>query len=229
MFGRSVKKEEMDKPIDHKNIWIGAYIRKELKLINLYGYGQTRPKRDSNLSPPKQIDVVVATMLVNQAAKRYRDMASTCYHSRLHGFAGTAKEKKEELYCLKDRGIVHCYNNALIKYEGMHGGFALYRSTDGVNSFHSKLIPESVEIDDNENDNPVRISAKPAKRGYRLKDAIFTIEALPSDKTGFKYLPSPSCYEDDDRDMSRRCIFGGLDDEEENEYEGEECDERMTG
>ena len=75
----------------------------------VYSIDQTRPKKRMNKIPPKEIDLLAAIFTVTRAAKRYRDAASASYQSRTYAFATAHKERKEECYRLKDRGIVAAY------------------------------------------------------------------------------------------------------------------------
>lgn len=146
---------------------------------------------------PVAVDLLKAIFTVNRSAKRYRDAASAHYSHRKHAFARAAKETKEALYELKDDGIATAYRLGRIAYVGLAGGLAVYRG-EGY-CFHSTLIPEGVELTEVDASDPIFVESKArTKDEPRLKDAVFTLEKLDPDFTGFDVLPAPtrrtSCY-----------------------------------
>ncbi len=116
---------------------------------------------------------------MNQSAKRYRDSASSYYHSRKHGFAGCAKETKNELYRLKDIGIRYLYSKGLLEAIGIHDKFCVYKGNiDGQNyCFHSRYVPNTkVFTDEQLNDETLFIEKKDKLSNHmRLCDAKETL------------------------------------------------------
>lgn len=221
-LGRAVKTEELGKCQSECSIYLSGDINKWIR-IKLYSYRQTRQRRTLKQRPPNDIDYTKALFVVNQSAKRYRDMASRCYRKRLHGLAGFSRDKKEKLYELKDRGLVHCFRNGLVNFEGIHGKLAYYRSVDGQHSFHSPLFPETADISKIEDDELITVSAKPAQKRYLLKDAIHTLEPLPDGNDGFKRVDSlesvNDCEDGDCRYEYDNSEDDCRDDREEDEYD----------
>ena len=138
--------------------------------------------------PPKEIDLLVACWTVSRSAKRYRDMAQTCYRRRKHGFAGEARRQKDHLYTLKDRGIVAAHLSGRIAPVSLVGdGLVEYRG-EGF-CFHSFLCPKGVNLPSSCNGQPLLVEAKPKEaREPRLRDAVHTLEALPEVPDSFERL-----------------------------------------
>jgi len=56
--------------------------------------------------PAQQVDLLAAIFSVNRSAKRFRDAAQSCYDSDMRGLAGRHRQRKEQLYRIKDAGIM---------------------------------------------------------------------------------------------------------------------------
>lgn len=139
--------------------------------------------------PPKDIDVLKAIWAVNKAAKRYRDSGQKHYRHRQHGFAGWARERKEELYDLKDRGIKWAVEAGLLALEGIIHNMAVYRG--GGYCFHSFEIPEAQwkDLSSGPLDENIFIESRPRVASEaRLKDAEHTIRRLLPGGLKFKRL-----------------------------------------
>jgi len=91
---------------------------------DLYRLSDCIPKRKPK--PPKEVDLLLAIFTVNKSAKMYRDVSQTHYHDRRHGLAGDARERKDNLYELKDRGIAYAVRESRLHFVGAHGTLALY-------------------------------------------------------------------------------------------------------
>lgn len=176
------------------------------------------PPRRIKSAPAKHVDLLAAIFGVNRSAKRYRDAAQKNYQSGTHGFAGNCKERKEQLYRLKDRGIVEAYRNGRLNAEGVHGVLTVYRG-EGY-CFHSLLRPVGAVLAELEfaanASGCLYVEQKPkSAREPRLKDSIATLEALSKDEehAGFHRLsfpprPQRARYRDyeDDYDEERDCL-----------------------
>ena len=139
--------------------------------------------------PPTALDLLQAIYTVNKSAKRYRNAAQACYRKKKHGFATKSREQKDDLYTLKDRGIVAACRQNRLSFVGVNGNLGLYRG-EGY-CFHSTLVPEACEMP--ERQEPVFI--EPAPKGGKeslLKDAVHTLQSLGDDTSGFRTLPAPT-------------------------------------
>src|SRR5207244_1765791 len=90
-----------------------------------------------------------------------------------------AKEKKELLYMLKDRGIAAAYVAGRLQYLGKHGGLAIYRG-EGY-CFHSTLEPVGAATAEDTAATETRIFVEAKPRGAtepRLTDAVETLQSL---------------------------------------------------
>ena len=142
----------------------------------VYREDQVEPKRQISSTPPVLIDVLAALWTINRRAKRCRDLASTYYRSRMHGFAATVKEKKLELYELKGQALHYLLLERRLEIVGHHcfpgGNWAeVLRGEDYC--FHRPCDEQTgqtvTEIDD--------IEAKPrGPKEPRLKDALHTVK-----------------------------------------------------
>ena len=144
--------------------------------------------------PAREVDLLAALFAVNKSAKRYRDAAQKLYQCDSHTWAGDAREKKEELYDLKDRGIVAAAKQGRLQFAGMHGRLAVWRG-EGY-CFHSTLVPQdtgaSPQLTDDDEHTFQDAAPREAKEA-RLKDAMFTLESLPAAAdSDFTRLPPPS-------------------------------------
>lgn len=163
-------------PACQKNV----YTRRGMKEANLYRVSDCVPKRISK--PPRCIDLLLATWTVNRAAKRRRDLAILHYDESRYGLATDSRQRKEELYHLKDVGLrlgISVGRLSITKHiESESGTFACVEGEGYV--FHSPNLH-----DDSAATVPMEgslfIEAKPkSKREARLVDAVFTLEKLSS-------------------------------------------------
>ena len=164
---------------------------------------ERRKKRET--APPKSIDLLLAIFAVNRSAKRHRDSAQTYYQKRKHGFAKKERMIKTELYALKDRGIAAAYAAGRIE--------ASFRCADGLIEyrgegycFHSALHPQNVQIPEVGNAESFRVEAKPrGAKEPKLKDAVFTLKALPEVPENFMRLqPQWHKQETENRERKQR-------------------------
>ena len=133
-----------------------------------------RRKRVPEILP---CELLAAIFAVNRAAKRHRDAAKNYHNARLRGLATTAKNRKEYLYVLKDKGIAHAFQLGLISPIEIHGGLCLYRGKGYC--FHSTLAPKTVDLPHAENDAPIAVEAHPQGSAEpRQQDAIAKLESL---------------------------------------------------
>lgn len=141
-------------------------------------------------SVPEACDLLAAIFAVNRAAKRWRDTASSHYEGSRYAWATSAKERKNRLYALKDRGIAAAFAQGRIAPVDLHGRLCLYRG-EGY-CFHSRLVPSELEIA-NTDESPILIEAKlQSSREPKQRDAIAHLEALPRiDLSAFDVLASP--------------------------------------
>jgi hypothetical protein len=139
---------------------------------------------------PKHCDLLLAIFAVNRAAKRWRDAASSHYDGGRFAWATSAKEHKNYLYALKDRGIAAAFAQGRIAPVDLHGRLCLYCG-EGY-CFHSRLVPSELEIATTD-ESPILIEAKPqSSRESKQRDAIAHLEALPRiDPSAFDVLASP--------------------------------------
>jgi len=185
---------------------------------DVYRISDCVPMRAVKEVPPVEIDLLQAVFTANKAAKRYRDSAQSNYRHGQHGFAGHAKETKETLYALKDKGIAAAYRQGRLSFVGTHGNMGLYRG-DGY-CFHSTLIPETCELVDNQQEAVFVEAAPKGTREGRLKDATHTLAALADDTAGFRRLSRPAIV----REQEDRAYRPSEDYNDENEGEYEEED-----
>lgn len=141
------------------------------------------PSRKAVAHPLTPQNVLAAMFSVNRSAKRYRDAAQTCYRSGAHGFAKSLRKRKEKLYELKERSVVHAYRAGSIVAVGLHDSLTVYRG-EGY-CFHSPLRPENVMLETTSEES-VFVESKPRQSSeMRLMDAEATLEQLESDLNGF--------------------------------------------
>lgn len=168
----------------------------------LYRREDLEPKRKVVSIPPVVVDLLAAIFTVNRTAKRYRDKAAAHYNAAQYGFATAARETKEHLYSLKDRGMVCAYRQGLLRATGTHGPLTYYEG--GGYRFHSLLRPSGVDLPAL-SDETIQVEAKPkGKREARLKDAEYTLKQLPAlDTQGFvrqSFPPRRRHFEDEEDD-----------------------------
>lgn len=154
---------------------------------------ECKPRQRRTTKPPALVDLLQAISAVNRAAKRRRDTASINYRKGRHGAVAKAKEEKENLYALKDKGIAVAYLAGRLRYEGRHASLAIYRGGDYC--FHSTLLPATeTDLDVSDDGGRIFIESKPkTSREGRLCDAVFTLTQLPeSSENDFEILDAPS-------------------------------------
>jgi len=145
----------------------------------LYDESETVERSPVIRHPACPIDLLRALFALTRSAKRYRNAAQAHYSNDAHGFAGHCKARKEQLYSLKDRGLVHAVQLGRIAPMKVRGSLTEYRG-EGY-CFHSFLRPADMGptlVDDDDSELIVAAKKREADEP-RLKDAIATIEVLP--------------------------------------------------
>lgn len=161
---------------------------------DVYRRDQVVEKKQLNHQPPVALpltreSILEAAYVVNQSAKRYRDGAHKAYRKGNHGQAGQCRTLKERFYELKDCAIAEAYGEGWLTPETLHGGLVLY-SGDGY-CFHSRLLPEGLELPVEENAVTFFREARPAEKGHmRVCDAVATLQQL-GQPAGFRILAPP--------------------------------------
>jgi hypothetical protein len=87
--------------------------------------------------------VIEATREASRAAHRWRDAAASQYGHRNFGLASHAKKQKEDMYRLKEKGIISAHKSGLLRYVVVSPqGMAVYEYDEGgMSCFHSCLHP----------------------------------------------------------------------------------------
>ena len=189
----------------------------------LFRLSDCEPKQVRREIPADRIDLLHAVFTVNRAAKRFRDLAQIYYQGEIHGFARTAKNRKEELYRRKDRGIMVAYRDHRLQFVGVHAKLALYRG-EGC-CFHTTLLPgDAVTPDTADIDTFFKESALKETNEARLKDACYTLAALPTSTDGFVRLDSPQFKPRDATFETTHNVCDSSDEEDEEDDEDDEED-----
>lgn len=181
-LGRSIKKGE--EPLH----WVSGRVGNRQQKWAVYAEDQTKIRRRLKDRPAVALEmtsenILIAMFTVNRSAKRYRDAATSCYRSRVHGFAGTNSTKKKELYELKEAGIIHAFKEGWLQAVEQHGSMCVYRGFGFC--FHSPLFPRGIEFADSGSE--IFVESKPKETSeIRLKDAIATLEQLGFSEEGFE-------------------------------------------
>jgi hypothetical protein len=141
----------------------------------VYREDQVEPKRKVSPTPAALIDILAAVWVINRRAKRCRDLASNYHKRRAHGFAGTVKEEKTELYRLKGQAIHYLLADGQLEVVGHHrfpgGNWAEILQGSGY-TFHRPCPPHGGAIVSDLDE----IEAKPrGTKEPRLKDALHTV------------------------------------------------------
>lgn len=146
--------------------------------------------------PLVEENVLAAIFSVNRAAKRYRDAAIRLYKTARqrrsnHGLVKAAKNKKKQLYVLKEQGVIFAFRQSWIDFDGLHGNLAVYRGSGYC--FHSPLRPRIAEpAEHSTSDESLFVESKPKGSGeLRLKDAVATLEQLNENTNAFVMGPMP--------------------------------------
>jgi hypothetical protein len=188
--------------------------------FNVFRLSDFEPIPNRTSVPAKKIDVLQATFTLNKSAKRYRDPASSNYDKKQYGFATCAKNKKEELYALKEQGISKAFSAGRLKFMGLHGGLGIYRG-EGY-CFHSTLLlRDLIEVLTVQADRVFIESCPKGTSEARLKDAIYTLTDCAVDESQFKRLKPPRhAKSKKDHHYNARTESGSLNDSEfDDEYE----------
>jgi Zinc knuckle len=159
-------------------------------------------------TPPRTIDIRLATREASRSAHRWRDAAASQYDAGNYAFASRAKKQKDYMYALKDAGIVRLHLSGLLRYIGASPqGMAVYEYGDGgMSCLHSTLHPDGQQRTLVEGHPEVLlVAAKKAKA--RIMDVLLTLDpygavmARAEVYPGYSRSSSPSrrapitCYE----------------------------------
>lgn len=213
-YGRKL----LDNAEPHK--WISIRVRSQEITFPVYTIDQTKEVKKFNITEPiahplTKENVLAATFAVNRSAKRYRDASQSCYRSSAHGLAQHNKQQKEMLYNLKDRGIVFAYRIGELLAVKTSGSFTVYRGQGYC--FHSLLRPESVQLDNTEEN--VFVESKPrGSSEMKLKDAIATLEQIKDDTNGFIKNKLDLCSFTS-KSFNRCYTYGSIDDDDDDDYD----------
>lgn len=153
------------------------------KQIYLFADWQIRPKRTYKTQSPQLVDLLTAIFTVNRAAKRFRDSASKLWRQDLHALCQIAKQKKIELYKLKNRGIIKALSLGLLSPCAITADLMLeLRGGDFCFHFDWVNFPDVLSrdlIDVLPKIKSIAVESKPkGKTEAKLKDAIFTLEQI---------------------------------------------------
>lgn len=151
-------------------------------------------------APSPHPDLLLCISEASRAAHRNRDQAEEAYFHRRHALAGNAKRRKNAWYALKDRGIVHCHRQGLLRYVGASPQrLAVYEyERDGATRcFHSTLHPAGVERPPVENHpETLFVAAKAKMRGLSLQRVEITLQSLDDDTSGYERSDRPTRQKD---------------------------------
>lgn len=215
-------------------------------VADLYSEEQTRPKRRHRPGSPQSADnpetLLAAMFSVNRSAKRYRDAASSCYESAklysgrwsrrsrsgCHALAQIHSRRKENLYRLKDAALVWAVRRGWLAPVAKHGCLTVYHGHGYC--FHSLLVPSDWTPPDTDNTDAgaegVFVEQKPREAtDMPLKDAVATLENLPTETDGFEREQFPAMPR---QPQTRRWIYDEWDDgwdDEDDEWDDDEWDE----
>lgn len=144
--------------------------------------------------PQPHPDVLLCIREASRAAHRERDAARDAYNEGRHILAGNARQRKNQWYALKDKGIVAAYKLGLLRYIGASPeGMAVYEYADGgMSCFHSTLHPAGAErtpVDGHP--ETLFVQAKDKLVGVSLARVEATLSALSSDTTGYERSAAP--------------------------------------
>lgn len=169
---RRVRKGEQ--PVGTRSIYGDSYY--------VFAEWQTEPMRERYQPRPAEDlgddDILRALWTVNRYAKRCRDAASAHYSHGNHGFAGHARQKKEDAYRRKSLVLAVCLRLNLVECVGITDGepsFAVFRG--GGYCFHSPKGNWAAPEKELEFDGMVEAKPKEAAE-MRLKDAEATIDGF---------------------------------------------------
>jgi len=144
--------------------------------------------------PKPHPDLILCIREASKAAHRYRDAAERAYNRRDFLNASHDKEKKEEWYRLKDRGIVSAHRLGLLTYVGASPqGMAIYEYGEGgMACFHSTLHPAGADRKPVEGHPEVlMVAAKEKQRGISMLRVEVTLKVLSDDLQGYERSSKP--------------------------------------
>ena len=139
-------------------------------------------------------DVLLCIREASRAAHRERDAAAEAYNEGRHTLAGNAKQRKNQWYALKDRGVVAANKQGLVRYIGASPqGIAVYEYGEGgMCCFHSTLHPAGAERTLVEgHPKTLHVEAKDKAKGISLTRVEVTLSALSADLTGYERSAPP--------------------------------------
>lgn len=144
--------------------------------------------------PQPHPDLLLCIREASRAAHRERDAASNAYNEGRHVLAGKARQRKNEWYALKDRGIVAAHRQGLLRYMGASPqGMAVYEyASGGMSCFHSTLHPSGEERSVVEgHPETLLVPAKEKVRGASLARVEVTLSGLSADTTEYERSAAP--------------------------------------
>jgi hypothetical protein len=131
--------------------------------------------------PNPHPDLLLCIREASRAAHRERDLAQECYQERRHTAASNARQRKEQWYSLKERGIAASHKQGVLRYIGRTPQeLAVYEYGDGgMSCFHSTLHPAGEKRSLIE-DHPevLQVVAKDKIKGVSLERIKLTLEEL---------------------------------------------------
>jgi hypothetical protein len=151
-------------------------------------------RRAANKTMRPHPDLILCLREISRAAHRERDAAEQAYRASRHTLARNSKNRKNQYYALKDRGIAYAYGSGLLRYVGQSPqGLAVYEYADGgMSCFHSTLHPTGVEHKPVEGHPEIlEVIAKAKIKGVSLQRVISTLEALPPVNDRFERSAAP--------------------------------------
>ncbi|MFP5229451.1 MAG: hypothetical protein ACLGXA_17710 [Acidobacteriota bacterium] len=154
--------------------------------------------------PQPHPDLLLCIREASRAAHRERDAATEAYSCGRHTLAGNAKQRKNNWYELKDRGIVAAHKQGLVRYIGASPqGMAVYEyGGGGMSCFHSTLHPAGAERTLVEgHPETLLVTAKDKEKGISLVRVEVTLSGLLPDTSGYDRIaapriakPAPECW-----------------------------------
>lgn len=141
-----------------------------------------RKKEKERRTPKPHPDVLLCTREASRAAHAARDRAEAAYARGDQRRARAWRQKKQDWYALKERGIVHLHRAGVLRYAGVSPqGMAVYEyGNGGMQCLHSLLHPRGAERKPIEGHPEVLLvpAAKKA-RGISHERVRVTLGALP--------------------------------------------------
>lgn len=171
-----------------------GYAIRNRDLKRLHRHQQKQEDARERKQPRPHPDLLLCIREASRAAHRERDAAQEAYQRGRHRLAGNARRRKEQWYCLKDRGIVAAHTKGLLHYVGTSPqGMAVYEYGDGgMACFHSTLHPAGSERKPVPNHpETLLVEAKDKVRGVSQRRVEITLDSLPSDLNGYERSAQP--------------------------------------